>query len=81
MENKEQKERCENCKFWKRYEETKSNEGACRRFPRTVVESVRSSDRAGSHTDQYAFDTYSETINVFPLHDYDDWCGEYKEKA
>lgn len=61
-------EQCSKCKFF--LLKTK-REGWCRRYPRTVVE--------GSSGNASQID--SDTYNLFPVVDTEDWCGEFKIRS
>ncbi len=59
-------ETCGNCKFWSAYNNDDIH-GDCRRYPKSIHVYA---DHEGDVDSQY----------LYPPHDNDDWCGEWKSK-
>lgn len=65
--------RCDDCKFWLKFETESAKDGQCRRMPpQNVGESTWKQS-------EYVYIIEAETL--WPVTTCDDWCGEFKTKA
>jgi hypothetical protein len=67
-------ENCENCKFYKHENGMDEDVGRCKRFPPVYVfETLDLNSEGDEHLHSFAW--------AQPSVAFDNWCGEWKEKA